>query len=77
MDSEVISIRVRRGTAQELKKLGINSSEKVKEYLEDLAWKFDARKTLDEMEILIKKHSKPSKLGFALKSIREDRDAAH
>jgi replication-associated recombination protein RarA len=77
MDSEVISIRVRRGTAEHLKKLGINSSEKAREYLEDLAWKSDARKTLNELEILVKKNSKPSKVGFAVKSIREDRYETH
>lgn len=77
MESEVISIRVREGTAERLRKLGINSSEKAREYLEDLAWKADAKKTLNELEALVKKHSKPSKAGFALKSIREDRYATH
>ncbi len=77
MDSEVISIRVKGGTADRLKKLGINGSEKAREYLEDLAWKAEAKKTLNELELLIKKHSKPSKPGFALKFIREDRYATH
>ena len=77
MESEVISVRVRKGTSDRLRRLGVNSSRKVGEYLEDLAWRAEAKKTIDELAELIKKHSKPSKAGFALKSIREDRDEAH
>lgn len=77
MESEVLSIRIRKGTSTRLKKLGINSSSKARTYLENLAWKAEARKTIDEFEELIKKTSKPSKAGFAVESIREDRDAAH
>lgn len=36
-----------------------------------------AKKTLNELEVLVKKHPKPSKTGFALQSIREDRYATH
>lgn len=77
MESEVISIRVKRGTAARLRKLGINSSNKARVYLEKIAWRGEARKTIDELEELVKRTSKPSKAGFAVESIREDRDAAH
>jgi len=72
-----MSIRIRKGTTKRLKKLGINSSERAREYLEDLAWKAEAKRTINGLEELIKRTSKPSKAGFALKSIREDRDATH
>jgi hypothetical protein len=77
MESEVISIRVKRGTSTRLRKLGINSSSKARVYLEKLAWKAEAKKTIDELADLVKRTSKPSKAGFAVASIREDRDAAH
>ena len=72
METEVISIRVRRGTIGQLKKAGINP----KEYVEDIAWKANAKKVLLELKEIIKT-SKPSKAGFAVKSIREDRNEAH
>ncbi len=77
MESEVISIRIRKGTSRRLQNLGINSSKKAREYLENLAWKANAKKTVDKIEKLIKKYSKPSKAGFAVESIREDRYETH
>lgn len=77
MDSELISIRLKPGTKERLKKLGINTSEEVRNYLENLAWKQDVLNTMDKLENLLRKHSKPSKPGFATKSIREDRDENH
>ncbi len=77
MDSELISIRLRPGTKERLKKLGINTSEEVRKYLEELAWKQDAMNTMARLEEVIRKHSKPSKPGFAVQSIREDRDENH
>lgn len=77
MESEVISIRIKRGSRKRLKELGINTSEQVRVYLEELAWRKEAKKTIDELTIMIKKYSKPPKAGFAVKSIREDRDEGH
>jgi hypothetical protein len=54
-----------------------NSSKRARKYLEDLAWRAEAKRTVEEMAEIIKKYSKPSKAGFAVKSIRGDRDAAH
>ncbi|MCL6090639.1 MAG: VapB-type antitoxin [Candidatus Thermoplasmatota archaeon] len=76
-ENEVISVRLKKGTREKLKNLGINPSEEVRKYLEDLAWKKDARNTIDKLELMIQKHSKPSETGFAVKSIREDRDEGH
>ncbi len=77
MGSEVISIRVRKGTAQRLRRLRINSSRKARSYLESLVWKEEAKQTIAELEAMVKKHSKPSKAGFTIASIREDRNEAH
>lgn len=77
MKSEEVSVRLTKGTVQRLKKLGINVSEETRKFLEELAWKTDARKTMQEFEKIIKEKSKPSKSGFAVKTVREDRDKAH
>ena len=77
MESEVISIRVKKGTGRRLRSLGISGSSRVRAYLENLAWRAEAKKTLDELELLVKKSSTPSKKGFSVRSIREDRDEAH
>ncbi len=73
MESEVASIRLRKGTVSRLKKLGINVSQEARKFLEELAWKTDARNTVLEIEEIMKRKSRPSKKGFAVKSVREDR----
>jgi hypothetical protein len=77
LDNELISVRLKPGTKERLKKLGINTSEEVRKYLEELAWKQDVLNTMNKLEILLRKHSKPSKSGFAVMSVREDRDENH
>ena len=75
MMSEVISVRVSREIKKELEAAGINTSEEVKRYLEELAWKARSRRAVQEMNEVIRKRVKPSKRGFAQAAIREDRDA--
>lgn len=77
MESEVASIRLRKGTIRRLKKLGINVSQETRKFLEELAWKTEARKTVEEIEEILIRKSSPSKRGFAVKSIREDRHENH
>lgn len=77
MESEVASIRLKKGTVQRLRKLGINVSDETRKFLEELAWKTDARKTIQEIERTILKNSRRSQRGFAVKSVREDRDVDH
>ncbi|MHB8361003.1 MAG: VapB-type antitoxin [Thermoplasmataceae archaeon] len=74
---EVISVRLKKGTMEKLRNLGIHPSVEVRKYLEDLAWKKDVRNTIDKLELMIQQHSKPSEAGFAVRSIREDRDEGH
>jgi hypothetical protein len=70
METEVISVRVKRGTLAQLKAAGI----KPKEAMEDIAWKANAKKWFSEMEELLK-DSKPSKAGWSVKFLRADRHA--
>jgi hypothetical protein len=74
MMSEVISVRVRRGVKRELEAAGINTSEEVKSYLEELAWKTRSKRALDEMNEVISKRVRPSRKGFASAQVRKDRD---
>jgi hypothetical protein len=71
------STRLKKGTIQPLRKLGINIPEETRRFLEELAWKTDAGRTLQDIEEIISKRSIPSRKGFAVKSVREDRDEAH
>jgi hypothetical protein len=75
MMSEVISVRVPREIKEELEAAGINTSEEVKHYLEELAWKTRSKRAVEEMNEVIRKRVKPSKKGFAQAQIREERDA--
>ncbi|MHB1439705.1 MAG: VapB-type antitoxin [Cuniculiplasma sp.] len=70
-------MRLRKGTREKLKNLGINPSDEVRKFLEELVWKKDVRNTIDKLELMIRQYSKPSETGFAVKSIREDRDDGH
>ena len=72
-----MSVRLRKGTEARLRHLGIKTSEEVRKYLEGIAWKAEAKRTLDKLEIVVRKYSKPSKAGFAVKSVRDDRDVGH
>ena len=65
MESEVASVRLKKGTVQRPRKLGINVSEEMRKFLEELAWKSDAKKTMQDIEEIISMKSRPSKKGFA------------
>ena len=77
MDSEIMSVRLKKGTKARLKRLGIDPSEETRNHLENLAWEKDVKYTLDRLESIIRGHSKPSPSGFAVKSIHEDRNENH
>lgn len=72
-----MSVRLKKGTRATLKRLGIDPSEETRSHLENLAWEKDVESTLDKLESIIRIHSKPSASGFAVKSIREDRNEDH
>lgn len=75
--SVVISVRVRREVKEALEYAGIDIAAEVREFLEDLAWKIQARRELEELTKLLRSQVKPSPKGFAEKSVREDRDEGH
>jgi len=77
MNSEVISIRIKKEVKEALKKTGIDISETVKEYLDKFAREIESREAMERLETIVHKRVKPSKTGFALKSVREDRNESH
>ena len=72
--STVISIRIKEEIKEELEKHGIDISQEVKKFLEELYIKIKAKdyvnKWIEEL-----KDVKPSEEGFSVKSIREDRES--
>lgn len=76
MDSVVVSVRIKRETKESLEREGIDVEKTVKDFLIQRAAQIKLRKTVERLARSIKRNVKPSKRGFAVKSVREDRDAA-
>ena len=72
--SEVISVRVRKGTRKILEEKGIDVNEVVRSFLEELAWKVKIKNALENLDKLLEEMPPASK-GFSAKSVREDRDS--
>ncbi|RLE71738.1 MAG: VapB-type antitoxin [Thermoprotei archaeon] len=51
----------------------VNTTEKVGKFLEDIVWRIKVKKEIEEINKLLER-VKPSPEGFAVNSIREDRD---
>ena len=77
MGSEVISVRVASEAKRALEREGIDVSYEFKEYVKRRIALLKLKKTIRELKVIIEKNVKPSEKGFAVKSIREDRDAGH
>ena len=77
MDSVVISVRVKKDTKTKLEREGINVEKSIKDFLVQRAAQLELKKTIDRLVHVIEKEVKPSKKGFAVRSIREDRHVAH
>lgn len=75
--SEVVSVRIKKETKEILQKSGVDISMATRSYLERLAWRAQSKKNLKELHRLIERNVKPSRRGFAVASIREDRDSVH
>lgn len=71
----MISVRIKSETKRALEKDGIDVEKAVKEFLNQRAAQIELRETVERMARSIRKNVKPSKKGFAVKSVREDRDA--
>lgn len=77
MSGEVISVRVKKDVKKTLEKAGINVSDAVRGYLEDISREIKSKEILDRLEVIVRENVKPSKAGSAAKSVREDRDEGH
>jgi post-segregation antitoxin (ccd killing protein) len=73
--SVVVSVRVPREVKEELERAGVNVSEAVRSYLEELARRVRAERALRRLDKLLEEAVKPSGEGFAASSVREDRDS--
>jgi antitoxin component of RelBE/YafQ-DinJ toxin-antitoxin module len=72
--STVISVRIRREIKETLEESGVDISEEVRRFLDELAWKVKTRKFIKHWNELLK-DVKPSEKGFSVKSVREDRES--
>jgi hypothetical protein len=72
--SEVVSVRVRRGLRKYLEERGVDVSEAVRSYLEELAWKVRLKESLERLDEVLREVP-PAPPGFAGRSVREDRDS--
>jgi hypothetical protein len=72
--SVVISVRVPEEVKRILEENGVDIAEEVRKHLEELAWKIKIRKFVEKWDEILK-NVKPSEPGFAVKSIREDRES--
>ncbi len=77
MDSVVVSVRVKKETKAKLEKEGINVDKLIKEFLMQRASQIELKRAIRRLKHVIEKNVKPSKRGFSVKSVREDRYAAH
>jgi antitoxin component of RelBE/YafQ-DinJ toxin-antitoxin module len=70
----VISVRIKEEIKEELEKHGIDISQEVRKFLEELYIKVKAKEYINKwIEEL--KDVKPSEKGFSTKSVREDRES--
>jgi hypothetical protein len=72
--SEVVSVRVRRGLRKYLEERGVDVSEAVRSYLEELAWRVQLKESLERLDEVLREVP-PAPPGFAARSVREDRDS--
>lgn len=74
MQTTVISTRVKKDVKDSLEKAGVDIPKVIREHLEELAWKLQLEEEVKGLGKLLEE-VKPSELGFAVKSVREDRES--
>jgi len=78
MDSVVVSVRIKKELKAKLEKEGIDVEKAVKDYLAQRAAQIELKKVIERAaEILKSDKVKPSKKGWALRTVRYDRYVAH
>ena len=70
----VVSIRIDEKVKKTLERAGVNISNEVKKYLEELAWKVELQEAVKEISKLLEKVP-PAEEGFSVRSVREDRES--
>lgn len=71
--STVISVRIKREVSRILEEAGVNISDEVKKFLENLAWKIKVKRNLKLIDEILK-DMPPAPKGFSARSVREDRE---
>lgn len=72
--SEVVSVRIKKGIKKYLEDKGVDVSEAVRRYLEELAWKIRIGESLSQLDEILQKMP-PAPPSFAIRTVREDRDS--
>lgn len=75
--SKVISIRIDDNDYKKLVESGVNPSAKLKEYMRKITHDLNTQQQREKLDAIIRDRVKPSELGFASNSIRDDRDSGH
>jgi len=71
--SVVVSVRIREEIKRFLEESGVDVSEEVRRFLEELYYKVKVRRFIERWDQMLAS-VKPSKEGFSVKSVREDRE---
>jgi hypothetical protein len=72
--SAVVSVRIPEEVKRILEENGVDIAEEVRKHLEELAWRIRTRRFIEKWDELLK-NVKPSEPGFAVRSVREDRES--
>jgi len=70
----VVTTRIKKEIKEVLEKAGINIPSVIKVHLEELAWKLQLQEEIGGIRKLLK-DVKPSEPGFAVESVRKDRES--
>lgn len=77
MESVVVSVRISKDAKIKLLKEGVDIEKSIKEFILQKTMQIELREEVKRLKSIVEKHVKPSKRGFAVKSVREDRYVAH
>lgn len=77
MDSVVVSVRLDKEIKEKLDEEGIDLPYEFKKYIKRRIALMELKDTVKKIRAIIEKDVKPSKKGFAVKSVREDRYGGH
>ncbi len=70
----IVSVRVDRRVKEILERAGVDVNKEVKKFLEELAWKLEVRESVEKLSKILEKIP-PAEPGFAVRSVREDRES--